>query len=80
MMRALREYLKRGTMDRKQWLMQLRKCSCVGTLEKIIEKKNYELDDISLAIFWGASDHRLAELTMGRLYDKVPREVWRFVR
>ncbi|EBR8575574.1 hemolysin activation protein, partial [Salmonella enterica subsp. enterica serovar Java] len=25
-------------------------------------------------------DHRLAELTMNRLYDKVPASVWQFVR
>ncbi|EEB8601534.1 hemolysin activation protein, partial [Salmonella enterica] len=24
--------------------------------------------------------HRLAELTMNRLYDKVPASVWQFVR
>ncbi|HFB2151615.1 TPA: transcriptional regulator, partial [Escherichia coli] len=27
-----------------------------------------------------AADHRLAELTMNRLYDRVPKEVWAYVR
>ncbi|EMX0833565.1 hypothetical protein AB6J97_005569 [Raoultella ornithinolytica] len=25
-------------------------------------------------------DHRLAELTMGKLYDKIPPGVWKFVK
>lgn len=29
--------------------------------------------------FYSAADHRLAELTMGRLYDRVPKEVWHHV-
>lgn len=28
----------------------------------------------------GAYDHRKAELTMKKLYDKVPASVWTFVR
>ncbi|EMG0073481.1 transcriptional regulator, partial [Enterobacter hormaechei] len=27
-----------------------------------------------------AADHRLAELTMNKLYDKIPSSVWKFVR
>ncbi|EAR5767068.1 Hha/YmoA family nucleoid-associated regulatory protein, partial [Escherichia coli] len=25
-------------------------------------------------------DHRLAELTMNKLYDKIPSSVWKFIR
>ncbi|MBN0196805.1 transcriptional regulator, partial [Pseudomonas aeruginosa] len=25
-------------------------------------------------------DHRLAEMTMGKLYDRVPPGVWKFVK
>ncbi|HBU3559339.1 TPA: transcriptional regulator, partial [Klebsiella pneumoniae] len=25
-------------------------------------------------------DHRLAEMTMGKLYDRVPSGVWKFVK
>ncbi|EAO2388468.1 transcriptional regulator, partial [Salmonella enterica subsp. enterica serovar Heidelberg] len=27
-----------------------------------------------------AADHRLAELTMNKLYDKIPSSVWKFIR
>ncbi|EMG3194892.1 TPA: transcriptional regulator, partial [Klebsiella pneumoniae] len=26
------------------------------------------------------ADHRLAELTMNKLYDKIPTSVWKFIR
>ncbi|EOR1197548.1 Hha/YmoA family nucleoid-associated regulatory protein [Escherichia coli] len=29
--------------------------------------------------FNAAADHRLAELTMNKLYDKVPPSVWKYV-
>lgn len=67
-------------MNRKEWLLRLRKCHKVETLEKIMEKKRHELDDDALAVFWGAADHRLAELIMGRLYDRVPLKVWHMIR
>ena len=37
----------------------------------VIENK-YELSDNELAVFYPAADHRLAELTMNKLYDKIP--------
>ncbi|MGA5657890.1 hemolysin expression modulator Hha [Rahnella contaminans] len=67
-------------MNKIDWLMQLRRCKSIDTLEKIIEKKNYELSGEKLANFNSAADHRLAELTMNRLYDKVPSAVWKFVK
>lgn len=33
-----------------------------------------------LETFYAASDHRLAEITMGKLYDKIPASVWKYVR
>ncbi|EIG2988343.1 hemolysin activation protein, partial [Escherichia coli] len=32
-----------------------------------------------LESFNAAADHRLAELTMNKLYDKVPPSVWKHV-
>lgn len=66
-------------MTKLDWLIKMRQVQHIETLEKIIEKKNNELSDNELAIFWGASDHRLAELTMGRLYDHVPVTVWQYI-
>ncbi|ELC8790369.1 hemolysin expression modulator Hha [Salmonella enterica] len=62
------------------WLFQLRKCSNTETLEKVAESNRYKLSNDELEMFNSAADHRLAELTMNRLYDKVPASVWQFVR
>ncbi|CAI1684402.1 hemolysin expression modulator Hha [Serratia liquefaciens] len=67
-------------MTKQDWIMQLRRCVSIETLEKVIDKNKYELSDDELETFYAASDHRLAELTMGRLYDKIPTTVWQFVK
>ncbi len=68
------------TLTKTDYLMRLRRCRSLDTLERVIEKNKYELSDEELAIFYSAADHRLAELTMNKLYDKVPGSVWKFVR
>ncbi|EKZ6372289.1 hemolysin expression modulator Hha [Klebsiella aerogenes] len=67
-------------MTRQEWLLRLRRCTSRDTLEKVIEKNNYDLTDDELEAFNSAVDHRLAELTMGKLYDRVPPGVWKFVK
>lgn len=68
------------TKTKQDWLFQLRRCTSKETLEKVIESNHYKLNDSELSVFYSAADHRLAELTMNRLYDKVPSSVWSFVR
>nr|UKE83205.1 hemolysin expression modulator Hha [Pectobacterium sp. PL152] len=67
-------------MKKIDYLMRLRKCTTIDTLERVIEKNKYELSNDELEMFFSATDHRLAELTMNKLYDKVPTAVWRYVR
>ena len=67
-------------MEKTDWLLKLRRCACMETLEKVIEKKRYDLSDDDLEKFNSAADHRLAELTMNKLYDKVPASVWEHVK
>lgn len=67
-------------MNKVDWLMKLRRCSCLDTLEKVIERNRYNLSDNDLEIFNSAADHRLAELTMNKLYDKIPASVWQHVK
>ncbi|HAK4778363.1 TPA: hemolysin expression modulator Hha [Salmonella enterica] len=62
------------------WLFQLRKGSNKETLERVAESNRYKLSDDELEMFNSSADHRMAELTMNRLYDKVPASVWQFVR
>lgn len=60
------------TLTKVDYLMRLRRCQTIDTLERVIEKNKYELSDNELAVFYSAADHRLAELTMNKLYDKIP--------
>ncbi|HDT1380075.1 TPA: hemolysin expression modulator Hha [Klebsiella aerogenes] len=62
-------------MTKQDWIMQLRRCICIETLDKVIDKNKYELSNDELETFYSAADHRLAELTMGKLYDKIPASV-----
>ncbi len=62
-------------LTKTDYLMRLRRCQTIDTLERVIENK-YELSDNELAVFYSAADHRLAELTMNKLYDKIPTSVW----
>lgn len=66
--------------DKQGWLMQLRRCRNLETLEKVTEHTRNRLSDAEIFTFESAADHRLAEITMGRLYDKVPASVWKHVR
>ena len=58
------------TLTKTDYLMRLRRCRSLDTLERVIEKNKYELPEDELAVFYSAADHRLAELTMNKLYDK----------
>lgn len=66
-------------MSKQEWIFRLRRCTSKDTLEKIIERNKYTLSVNELEQFYSAVDHRLAELTMGKLYDKVPASVWKHV-
>lgn len=68
------------SLTKTDYLMRLRRCSSIETLERVIEKNKYELSDEELVVFYSAADHRLAELTMNKLYDKIPASVWKYVR
>ncbi|MET5963997.1 hemolysin expression modulator Hha [Citrobacter amalonaticus] len=72
--------MRKKKLTRQQWLYRLRRCHSLETLDKIRENCSYVLTPDELEYFWSAADHRLAELTMGMLYDRVPKEVWRHVR
>lgn len=65
---------------KQEWLYQLRRCSSLKTLEKIIAKNQGTLASDKIEAFNSAVDHRLAELTMNKLYDKVPASVWKHVK
>ncbi|EHP5233677.1 hemolysin expression modulator Hha [Escherichia coli] len=63
---------------KEDWLYQFRRCSSRETLEKVISHTRYKLTPAELEAFNSAVDHRLAELTMNKLYDRVPASVWKY--
>lgn len=68
-------------MTREQWLMLLRKCRTIDTLERVIEHRRYSKNYVQDAeAFNSAADHRLAEITVNRLFDKVPASIWTIIR
>lgn len=70
----------RRKMTREEWLYRLRRCTSADTLERVAEHQNYTLTGDELYRFNAAADHRRAELVSGRLYDKIPKSLWRHVR
>ncbi|HIC1790461.1 TPA: hemolysin expression modulator Hha [Escherichia coli] len=65
---------------KQEWLYQLRRCSSLKTFERIIARRQDSLPSDELEAFNSAVEHRLAELTMNKLYDKVPASAWKYVR
>lgn len=66
--------------NKTEWLLQFRRYSTKETVEKMAERIAERLDGNEYLYFQSAVDHRLAELTMNRLYDKIPVEVWHYVK
>lgn len=64
---------------REDYLFMLRKCTKLETLEIVINHKELTLPESELVKFFGAADHRLAEIKMGKLFDKVPSSVWKMI-
>ena len=44
-------------LTKTDYLMRLRRCQTIDTLERVIEKNKYELSDNELAVFYSAADH-----------------------
>jgi hemolysin expression modulating protein len=51
-----------------------------GNSGKDNRKNKYSLTDDELEHFNAAVDHRLAEMAMGKFYDKIPAGVWKYVK
>lgn len=67
-------------MTKQEWIYRLRRCTTAETLEKVTDKNKYTLTADELEVFYAALDHRRAEMVMNRLYDRVPAEVWKYVK
>lgn len=67
-------------MEKRDYLMRLRRCRKEKTLEIVATRLTASLQGHELDAFLSAADHRRAELTMGKLYDKIPSPVWQYVK
>ena len=65
--------------NKLDFLYQFRRCTQADTLEKVIENTESKYSGAELLNFLSAADHRLAEIKMGKFYEKVPSEVWKYV-
>ena len=66
-------------LTKTDYLMRLRRCQTIDTLERVIEKNKYELSDNELAVFYSAADHRLAELTMNKQDPFLSMEIYSLI-
>lgn len=64
---------------KEYFLYRLRRCTKLETLERVIAHKELTLSEEELVVFYSAADHRLAELKMGKLYDTIPKSVWKYI-
>ncbi|WP_162286907.1 Hha/YmoA family nucleoid-associated regulatory protein [Pantoea stewartii] len=66
-------------MNKTDWLMKFRRCRSAETLETVYEHLMYSDHTDEQYEIIRAYDHRKAELATGKLYDRVPAHVWKFV-
>ncbi|WP_371742464.1 Hha/YmoA family nucleoid-associated regulatory protein [Pantoea sp. EKM21T] len=67
-------------MTKTDWLMKFRRCHTLETLETVYENLSYKIPDEEGFSMTQAYDHRKAEFAAGKLFDRVPMYVWRFVK
>lgn len=67
-------------MDKLDHLLRLRRCKTVETLNIVSKRLEVTLKGEELEAFLSASDHRRAELAIGKNFDKIPKEMWKWVR
>lgn len=68
------------TFSKMAIVRKLRKISDENLLERVIEHMEDKLSGNEREILYSAADHRRAELAMNKLFDKVPKEAWKYVR
>jgi haemolysin expression modulating protein len=66
-------------MTRTDYLMQFRRYNKLETLETIYDRMKADVPACELSVFESAVDHRRAEITHGKLWDKVPASAWKYV-
>lgn len=66
-------------MTRTEWLYKFRRIHTLASLDKLYEHLSYTGEPSEDFAMTGAYDHRKAELSAGKLFDRVPKYVWHYV-
>ncbi|HHU1575944.1 TPA: Hha/YmoA family nucleoid-associated regulatory protein [Escherichia coli] len=66
-------------MNKLDYLLKFRRSSSLETLEKVFEHMRDNIESQEIVAFMSAYDHRKAEITVGKIFDKVPPSIWRLV-
>lgn len=66
-------------MTKMDFLLQLRRCTKLHTLELVTSHQRERLPQEWVNEFELAADHRRAEIITGRLFDRIPKSVWQQV-
>ena len=67
-------------MDRLGYLYKFRKCLKLDSVERVYEHMRDSIPDSDVMAFLSAYDHRKAEITCGKIWDKVPAQAWGMVK
>jgi len=77
---SLNSKINWNDMTKTDWLMKFRRCHTLETLETVYENLSYKIPDDEGFAMTQAYDHRKAEFAAGKLFDRVPGYIWRFVK
>ncbi|EBY7550159.1 TPA: hypothetical protein M8J30_002440 [Klebsiella aerogenes] len=67
-------------MNKLDYLLKFRRSGSEETLEKVIEHMEPKVSKDDYDVFLAAADHRRAELACKKIFDKVPKSAWKFVK
>lgn len=62
------------------YVRQLLRLSDVRHMEQVVDHMSNKLSAEEDVILQAAADYRRAEMEMKQYFDKVPKNVWRYVR
>ncbi len=67
-------------LTKTDYLMRLRRCQTIDTLERVIEKNKYELSDNELAVFLLSCGSPSCRIDDEQTLRQDPSSVWKFIR
>lgn len=66
--------------NKMEFVRKLRKINDGSLLEKVVGHMEEKLTGNELEMLYAAAHYRRAEIVMNQYFDKVPGNVWKYVR